>query len=128
MKILINNFEVKDHNITNALMLLKSFTDICINNDKLAMNNLINSSINYTCIKYVIPLSTLSNERTFNKSKLIINCLQSTIPANQLQNLMLLNTNKGMLDMVDFKRLVGKIVGKITKNQCLVINNFFLNV
>lgn len=41
---------------------------------------------------------------------------------------MLLNTNKVMLDMVDFKRLVGKMVGTITKNRCLVINNFFLNV
>lgn len=53
MKILINDFEAKYHNITNALILLKSFTDICINNDKLAMNSLVNSSINYTCIKYV---------------------------------------------------------------------------
>lgn len=109
IKILSHDFEVKDHNIINALMLLKSFTDIYINNDKLAMNNLLNCFINYTHTKY-IPRSTSSNERTFNEIKLFINGLRSTIPANRLQNLMLLNTNKGMLDKVDFKRLVGKWV------------------
>lgn len=49
MKILTESFEAKDLNIIDGLMLLNSSTEIfnTINDDKLAMDNLIESSIKY---------------------------------------------------------------------------------
>lgn len=59
-------------------------------------------------LMFTAPISTSSNERSFSKLKLIKNYLRSTMHADRLQNLMLLNTNKDMLDIVDIKKLVEK--------------------
>lgn len=59
-------------------------------------------------LMFTAPYSTSSNERSFSNLKLIKNCLRSTMHADRLQNLMLLNTNKDLLDIVDLKNIVGE--------------------
>ncbi|CAI6373668.1 unnamed protein product [Macrosiphum euphorbiae] len=59
-------------------------------------------------LMFTAPVSTASNERAFSKLKLIKNFLRSTMNADRLQNLMLLNTNKDILDTIDTMVLVKK--------------------
>lgn len=59
-------------------------------------------------LMFTAPVSTASNERAFSKLKLIKNFLRSTMNADRLQNLMLLNTNKDILDTIDTRVLVKK--------------------
>ncbi|KAF0719387.1 Uncharacterized protein FWK35_00024040 [Aphis craccivora] len=49
------------------------------------------------------PVSTASNERAFSKLKIIKNYLRSIMGANRLQHLMLLYSNKDILDSLDLK-------------------------
>lgn len=58
MKILTETFETKDLNIIDAIILLNSFTDISnnINNYKLTMDNLVESTL-----KYILQLTLTPN-------------------------------------------------------------------
>ncbi|CAI6362390.1 unnamed protein product [Macrosiphum euphorbiae] len=52
------------------------------------------------------PVSTASNERAFSKLKIVKNYLRSTMGADRLQHLMLLYSNKDILDCIDLKSSV----------------------
>jgi hypothetical protein len=55
---------------------------------------------------FTVPVSTASNERTFSKLKIVKNGLRSTMGADWLQNLILLNCNKDLTDEIDIHLLV----------------------
>ena len=57
---------------------------------------------------YTAPVSTASNERAFSKLKIVKNYIRSTTTDKRLRNLMLLNSNKDILDNVNIEILVEK--------------------
>jgi len=57
---------------------------------------------------FIAPISTASIEQAFSKLKMVKNYLRSTTLADRLQNLMLLNSNKDILDNVNMTMLVDK--------------------
>lgn len=57
---------------------------------------------------FTTPISIASNERAFNILKTVKNYLRFITSADRLQNLMLLNSNKDILDSVNMTMLVDK--------------------
>lgn len=64
MKIVTETFETKDLNIIDAIILLNNFTDISnnINNYKLTMDNLVESTIKYILQFNIDPKSLILTE------------------------------------------------------------------
>ncbi|KAF0710245.1 zinc finger MYM-type protein 1-like, partial [Aphis craccivora] len=72
---------------------------------------------------FTAPISTASNERAFSKLKLMKNYLRSTTSADRLQSLMLLNSNKDILDYVNITMLVNK--WSLLKERRIMIRQFY---
>ncbi|XP_065642141.1 uncharacterized protein LOC136071684 [Hydra vulgaris] len=73
-----------------------------------SLKHLLPNVIMMLRLVYTAPVSTASNERSFSKLKIIKNYLRSTSSSSRLQNLMLLNYNKDILDKIDLKLLTDK--------------------
>jgi len=88
---------------TEDISVIKYFNDVMKKSESvkhiLLLANLLCS------LAYTAPVTVTSNERTFSKLKLIKNHLRSTTSDERLNSLMILNTEKDILDNLDILKI-----------------------
>lgn len=90
---------------------MRQKTDDCKTlNEIIDISNKLKSFIptaNYLCrLAFTSPVSAASNERVFSVLKLIKNHLRTTMTDRRLNNLIVLNTSKDILDNINMSAMI----------------------
>ncbi|KAL4112846.1 hypothetical protein QTP88_016566 [Uroleucon formosanum] len=104
-KMLSFDFIIALYFMKNIMYKMKILTEKL---EVIELNNLLPNVNMMLRLVFTAPISTASNERAFSKLKLVKNYLRFSISADRLHNLMLLNSNKDILDNVNITMLVDK--------------------
>jgi len=91
--------------------ILRQKTDDCKTlNEVIDISNKLKTVIptaNYLCrLAFTSPVSAASNERVFSVLKLIKNHLRTTMTDKRLNNLLILNTSKDILDNINMSAMI----------------------
>lgn len=77
-------------------------------------------------LSFTAPVTTASNERSFSKLKIIKNHLRTKMAANRLDDFMILNSDKDIVDNLNLEDLI--INWAALKERRIKINFFFISI